>query len=140
MLQQQKVLLLLDLNTIKAIDLKDDPETQAKLEGHLKSPDFFNVELSPVSTFEITSVTAATEGDATHVVTGNLTIKNITNEVSIPVTVSSEGGAITTKGSTKIDRTKWDMMFHSGLEQWADKTIDDDFEVTIDLKATKTQA
>ncbi len=130
----------IDLNTITALDLKDDPETQAKLEGHLKSDDFFHVELSPVSTFEITSVSEATEGDATHVITGNLTIKNITNEVEIPVTVSAENGVISTRGTVMLDRTKWDMMFHSGFEQWADKTIDDEFEVTIDLKASKAQA
>ena len=130
----------IDLNTIKALDLKDDPETQAKLEGHLKSGDFFSVEVSPVSTFEITSVSEATEGDATHVITGNLTIKNITNEVQVPVTVSAENGVISTKGTVMLDRTKWDMMFRSGLEQFADKTIDDEFEVTIDLKASKTQA
>ena len=129
-----------DLNTITALDLKDDPETQAKLEGHLKSPDFFNVELSPVSTFEITSVSESSDAGATHVVTGNLTIKNITNEVSIPVTVSTEGGVIKTTGAAMIDRTKWDMMFHSGFEQWADKTIDDEFEVSLDLTASKKQA
>ena len=129
----------IDLSTIKALDLKDDPETAGKLEGHLKSPDFFDVGLSPVSTFEITSVTEGGEGDATHTVTGNLTIKNITNEISFPATVTSEGSTIKTSGSAVLDRTKWDMMFHSGLEQWGDKTINDEFNVSFDITASKEQ-
>ncbi|UZR93706.1 YceI family protein [Chondrinema litorale] len=130
----------IDLNTITALDLKDDPETAGKLEGHLKSGDFFNVELSPVSTFEITSVTEGGEGGATHTITGNLTIKNITNEISFPATVSTEGSTIKAIGSAVLDRTKWDMMFHSGLEQWGDKTIKDEFNVTFDITASKEQA
>ncbi len=127
----------IDLNTIKALDLKDDPESQAKLEGHLKSNDFFSVETSPMATFEITNIAEGGEGDATHTVTGNLTIKNITNEISFPATVSSENGSVTVSADTQLDRTRWDMMFHSGLEEWGDKAIYDEFEISFDLTASR---
>jgi len=127
----------MDLNSITALDLAGDPETQAKLEGHLKSDDFFNVELNPEATFEITEIMPATEGDATHMVKGNLTIKNITNEVSFPATVSQEGDMVKIQANTTIDRTLWDIKFRSGkfFEDLGDKLIYDDFEIAFDLQA-----
>lgn len=52
-------------------------------DGHLQSTDFFAAETFPAITFESTSV-AAGEGD-TMLVTGNLTIKDVTREVTMPV-------------------------------------------------------
>src|SRR5688572_22658158 len=40
---------IMDMTTIEVTDLKDDKK--AKLEGHLKSDDFFGVEKFPTSTF-----------------------------------------------------------------------------------------
>ncbi|MDW7691037.1 YceI family protein [Flammeovirgaceae bacterium SG7u.111] len=120
----------IDLNTIVSEDLAGKDEMKAKLEGHLKSADFFDVETSPMATFEISEVTADS-------VKGNLTIKNISNEIAFPATIAADSTGISTKASFKLDRTKWDMMFHSGLEQWGDKTIKDEFTVEFDLVATK---
>ncbi|WP_020527705.1 YceI family protein [Flexithrix dorotheae] len=128
----------LDLNSIYVIDLEGKEEMQTKLTNHLKSADFFNVELSPVATLEITSVEKSAEADATHTLNGTLTIKEIKKEVAIPATISQEGDAIKTSAKFKLDRTKWDMMFHSGFEQWGDKTINDEFDVEFDLTASKT--
>ncbi|MEX1188677.1 MAG: YceI family protein [Bacteroidia bacterium] len=45
----------LDMKTITILDLPADDEYNAKLTGHLMSEDFFNVEASPESMFEIVS-------------------------------------------------------------------------------------
>src|ERR1700690_520206 len=49
-------------------------------DGHLKSPDFFDVEKYPTMTFHSTKVEA--KGNNHFHVTGNLTIKDVTKEVT----------------------------------------------------------
>ncbi|SER62552.1 Polyisoprenoid-binding protein YceI [Gracilibacillus ureilyticus] len=51
--------------------------------GHLKSGDFFDVENHPNITFQSKSVTKA--GDSEYKVTGDLTIKGVTNEETFTV-------------------------------------------------------
>jgi polyisoprenoid-binding protein YceI len=130
----------IDLNTINAVDLAGDPDSKAKLEGHLKSADFFSVEVSPVAVFQILEVMNGGENGATHTIKGNLTIKNITNEVTFPAMVTPTEDGINAKAKMKLDRTKWEMMFRSGLEKWGDKTINDEFDVEFDLVAKKSEA
>ena len=54
---------------------------KAKLEGHLKSGDFFEVEKFPTTSYEITKVTENAAGDYNTLLEGNLTIKGITKPV-----------------------------------------------------------
>ncbi|MDP3446317.1 MAG: YceI family protein, partial [Ignavibacteria bacterium] len=73
-----------DMASITNADLTEETG-KLKLEGHLKSGDFFNVAEFPTAKFEITAVQAleGVEG-STHTITGNLTIKDITNSISFP--------------------------------------------------------
>lgn len=58
-------------------------------DNHLKSDDFFNAEQFPKLTFESTSFTST--GDNTYELTGNLTIRDITKEVTLNV---EHGGTV----------------------------------------------
>jgi polyisoprenoid-binding protein YceI len=70
--------------TIKA----DSVDTnQPKRDGHLKSPDFFNVKQFPVITFKSTAVKAVKDG---YEVTGDLTLHGVTKSV----TLSLRGGSM----------------------------------------------
>jgi polyisoprenoid-binding protein YceI len=51
------------MNSLTSVDLKDDAENLGKLNGHLKSGDFFEVEKFPTASYEITKVTPLAEGD-----------------------------------------------------------------------------
>lgn len=51
---------------------------------HLKSPDFFDGEKYPNMTFETTSITK--EKNNSYILKGKLTIKDVTKEISVPVT------------------------------------------------------
>ena len=133
----------LDLNTITVTDLEGDDK--AKLEAHLKGladkkedqDHFFNTKMYPTGTFTIKKVEDA-EGKTN--VTGDLTLKGITNEVTFlaAVTVSDNEVSLTSE-PFKIDRTKWNINYasKSKMPNLGDKFIDDEMEVVVKLKATK---
>ncbi len=91
--------------------------------GHLVSPDFFDVENNPEITFVSTEVEKHSDsGETTWVITGDLTIKGVTK----PVTIDFEqtGSAkdpfgnlrVGFEGSTAINRKDWDLTWNAALE------------------------
>lgn len=86
---------IVDISSLENVDLKDDAEQKAKLEGHLKSGDFFEIEKYPTAEFEITKVAKATDNsDYNTVIDGNLTIKGITKPISFKANVTVNGKEI----------------------------------------------
>lgn len=124
----------IDMNSISNEDLKD-PEWNGKLVSHLKSDDFFSVAKHPVATFKITKVKELKKKDATHEITGDLTIKGITHPVTFPAKVETKNGKTSAKASLKVDRTKWNVRFRSGkfFEGLGDKMIHDDFQLDLEI-------
>ena len=127
--------LTIDMNSLACTDLEG--EYKGKLEGHLKSDDFFGVEKYPTATFAITK--AVPQGPGKYKVVGNITIKGTTEEIQFPAEVSVEGGKVTAKADLTIDRSKFDIRYGSGsfFDNLGDKTIYDDFELSISLTASK---
>jgi len=126
----------IDMSTIKALDLQG--ESKGKLEAHLKSPDFFDVAKFPTSTFKIKKVVKGSGENAT--VTGALTIKGITREISFPITISAKDGRLDVNAKDfKVDRTKFGVQFASKSlkSTMSDKAIDDDFLIGFSLVLTK---
>ncbi|MGB0525890.1 MAG: YceI family protein [Flammeovirgaceae bacterium] len=76
---------------------------------HLRNPDFFEVETYPTIQFSSSSITK--DGDA-YTVKGNLTIKDVTKEVTFPFTVSENNGETTLTGKLTIDRKE----YHVGMD------------------------
>ena len=132
----------MDMTTIKDLDITKEDSNQ-KLTGHLKSEDFFSVEKHPTSTFVISKVkpiAKAKAGEPNYTVTGNLTIKGITNAVTFPATVKVNGANAEAVAKIEIDRTKWDIKYRSGLlGTAADKIIDDIFTMDVKLVAGKSR-
>ena len=106
-----------DITTLENIDLKDDQEMKAKLEDHLKSGDFFEVEKFPTASYEITKVTEAKSGDYNTILDGNLTIKGITKPVQFKanVTIQNENVSIATE-PTDINREDYGLNFEIPFE------------------------
>ena len=102
--------------TIQAASVTTGSEQR---DGHLKTPDFFDIENHPTLTFVSTDV--ARDGSE-WAITGDLTINGVTK----PVTIDFEetGSAkdpygntrIGFEGSTTIDRTDWNLTFNAALE------------------------
>ncbi len=123
----------MDMGSITVTDLEG--EEKGKLEGHLKMGDFFEVEKYPTALFEITKVEAV-EGaqNATHNITGNLTMRDQTKSVVIPAKVSYNDGQL--KAETppfKIDRTEWGIVYKSS--KVGDMAINDEMGIQINLMA-----
>ena len=122
---------IVDMTTIKDVELKDDG-IRARLEGHLKSDDFFGVEDYPVSKLIITGSTLSSDG--TLKVKGNLTIKAATNPVEFTAR-SSESGEITIwSAQVTVDRSLFEVRYGSGkfFPNIGDAAISDEF--TLDIK------
>jgi len=125
----------IDLTTIKCDDLTD-AGYNAKLVGHLKSDDFFSVEKHPKAKFVIKKV----DGTGANInITGDLTIKGITQSITFPATVKADGKGVSANAKITLDRTKWDIRYGSKtfFANIGDKAIYDDFTIDLTLAAAK---
>ncbi len=126
----------IDMNTISCSDLEAG-NGKEKLEGHLKAADFFDVAKFPTAKFEIAS--SEVKGGKLQV-TGNLTIKEVTKSITIPVTVTEQDGLATLKSDTfSVDRTDFGVTYSSKKFDAAlkDKFINDLMEMSFEIKAKK---
>lgn len=122
-----------DMTTITNTDLPT--EERAKLEGHLKSADFFDVENHPTATFQLGKVTAV---DHKAEFTGTLSIKGKVKEVTGNAVLASTGtnGAVIS-GTMVFDRTDFDVRYGSSkfFDLVGDKVISDEVMLTFKVKA-----
>ncbi len=127
----------IDMTSIKCLDLQG--ETAGKLEGHLKSDDFFGVAKYPTAKFVITKVIPRGKPGEYKVI-GTLTIKSTTKEIKFDALLQeAEGGKIVATGDIKIDRSDFDVRYGSGsfFEGLGDKTIYDEFDLKVKLTAVR---
>lgn len=126
-----------DMGTIKETG-NDDAAGAAKLEGHLMSADFFDVEKYPTSKFEVTGSAANKTDTTTHTIKGNLTIRDKTKNIEFPAQVALEGNNLTAKAAFTINRNDWGVTYGSGISgAVGDKVIGDNIDYKVTLKATK---
>lgn len=128
----------IDVNSLNNEDLASDAESKGKLEGHLKSPDFFDVAKYPTAKFEITGVEVNTDSakkDITHIIKGNLTLKDSTKNVAIPARVTIDAKTIAASADFSIDRTLWGMNY-KGPDNPQDWIIAKAVELKLNLKAS----
>jgi len=136
---------IIDITSLTNNDLAADAENKGKLEGHLKSPDFFDAEKYPVAKFEITSVApfvADSNGikvllkDATHTISGNLTLKDSTKNISFPARITVDANTISAMADFNIDRTLWGMNY-KGPGNPQDWFINKEVNIKLALSANK---
>lgn len=128
---------VIDMTSLKNTDLP--AEKQGDLEGHLKNSDFFDVAAFPKASFVIVGASPTTEADATHNITGNLTIKGITKSITFPASVAMVGNKLSAVSPAfKIDRTQWGIEYgSSNIKDLAkEKVIDHNIALVLSLEAT----
>jgi polyisoprenoid-binding protein YceI len=134
-------------STVKvSIDVASVDTNNERRDNHLRSGDFFNAEAHPTMTFESTAVRQVAADQL--VATGDLTIKGITREVELPITIlgitdlpaemQEMLGGVTQVASfeagTKLDRRE----FEVGVANWAQTVIvGGEVEVSINLEANR---
>ena len=118
----------IDMTTIANTDLSG--EYKEKLEGHLRSDDFFSVEKHPTSTMVIRKVKSTAKN--AYEVTGDLTIKGITKPITFDLSVYGNKAT----ANLKVDRTKYDIKYGSAsfFDDLSDKAIYDEFELISEFE------
>lgn len=131
-LTQSSVEVTIDTTSISTRDPQRD--------GHLKSPDFFDVEQYPTITFKSSKVTRTEDGLE---LTGDLTIRGITK----PVTFEVDGPTPETKdpwgnvrrgaeATTTIDRKDFGLAWNATLETGG-VMVGDKVTITVDAELVK---
>ena len=132
--------LMIDMNSMECTDLEG--EKKSDLEGHLKSGDFFDVANFSTAKFEMTKITGVkteTSG-ATHLIYGNLTIKDITKQIGVKAIVKVGETVIAIKvPAFKIDRTDFGIKYKSNkfFDNLKDKFINDEIALSLQIMAEK---
>ena len=118
-----------DMNSISCTDLQAG-QGKEKLEGHLKSDDFFGTSKYPTAILKFKKVTSRGKAGEYKVV-ADLTIKNTTKEVRFDATINGNKAMAT----LKIDRSQFDVKYGSGsfFDNLGDNTIYDEFDLTANI-------
>ncbi|WKK66432.1 YceI family protein [Lutimonas zeaxanthinifaciens] len=119
---------VMDMTSIENTDLEG--EYKGKLEGHLKSDDFFGVANYPTAKLVFNKVKST--GKNSYEVTGDLTIKDKTNPVTFEISVYGNKAT----ANLKIDRTAYGVKYGSAsfFDDLKDKAIYDEFDLVTDLE------
>lgn len=119
---------VIDMTSITVTDLSGD--MKGKLEGHLKSDDFFGVATHETAKLVFTNVKST--GKNSYKVTGDLTIKNITNPITFTMSVYGNKANAT----LKVDRSKYDVRYGSPsfFNDLKDRAIYDEFDLVSDIE------
>ena len=118
---------IIDMKSIK------DAEANAKLEGHLKSEDFFGVEKFPTAKLVLKGSDSFDKGSA--LVKGELTVKGVTHPVEFKASVQKKDDGMYFYTNIVVDRTKFNVRYGSGsfFDNLGDKTIYDEFKLKVAL-------
>lgn len=106
----------------------------AKLTGHLKSPDFFDTAKFPKATFKSTEIKAGGENNATHTITGNLELHGVTKQISFPARVKHSAESVQVEAEFAINRKDFGIVY-AGM---ANDLIKDDVLIMLKLDAKKS--
>jgi polyisoprenoid-binding protein YceI len=118
---------IVDMTSISVEDISGSGKK--RLEGHLKSDDFFSVDKHDKA---LLSIKGSKKTDKGFLVDANLTIKDLTHPIQFNM-VSIEGGY---NADLVFDRSKYNVRFRSGsfFENLGDKLIIDDIVLSSELR------
>ena len=122
--------LTFDMNTINTEDLNGGKKQ--KLDDHLKGEDFFDVEKFSKAYLKIKNYDGKN-------ITGDLTIKEVTKEISFPAILEITQNSITGKADFTINRTEYGIIYSSGnfFDLAKDRIISDNITFNVSIKAIK---
>lgn len=128
---------MIDITSLRVVDIPEEEKGNADLKGHLLSADFFDAEQYGTAAF---SITAVKEQDGKTMIEGNLTLKDVKKNISFPATVTvTDDKAMIVSEVFTIDRTDFGMQYGSSsiADIAKDRIISNDVELSVNLTATK---
>jgi len=124
------------------IDVAGIDTREPKRDAHLKGPDFFDVAKFPTITFKSKTVKPVAADKFT--ITGDLTIRGVTKEVTLdvdgtPTPLNDPFGKVRIGGSarTRINRQDFGVNFSKTMDNGG-LVVGNDVDVTIDIELVKT--
>lgn len=130
---------------VKSMEMEEKGDMfENKLRPHLLSGDFFDADKFGTARFELTGVqpftndgkdTSLVEG-ANYTISGNLTIRNTTKNISFPARVDLDDNTLKAKANFDIDRRQWQMNYGND-KTLGDKFISETVNIELDLQAKK---
>ncbi len=136
-----------DINSLTTDPASVDPaksegKKSTDLDGHLKSADFFDAAKYPTVKFDITKVedlaagTASKVEGANKVISGNLTIKDKTVNVSFPAKVEVKDGQASVVSKFTINRQDWGLSYGTEGDP-KDWMISQEVDLDLNIVANK---
>ena len=106
-----------------------------KLTAHLKDADFFDVATHPTSAFKSVEVKAGSdaEGDWTHTVVGDMTIRGTTKRITFPAKVAIGDGEVKATSEFVLNRQDFGVTYPGK----PDDLVQDNVRMNIELVAPK---
>ena len=135
-----------DVSSIEAdvtIDATTITTNNEKRDTHLKSPDFFDVAKSPTITFKSKSAEAA--GAGKFKLTGDLTLRGVTKEVTLDVEgpsqplVAQGRTRVGATATTKINRQDYGVSWSRALDGGG-VVVSDEVVITFEIELVKADA
>jgi len=116
---------------IEMESLKIEP---ARLAGHLRTADFFDVAQYPRTTFTSTSIVAGGANGATHTITGTLALHGASKQISFPATIAESPTEVSARAEFVINRRDFNIVY-PGMP---DDLIKDDVTIKLTLRAPRS--
>ncbi len=123
---------IIDMNSLEDKDMEGDAENKGKLEGHLKSDDFFATDKYPTSKFVVTKVDQKADNKVD--ISGNLTMKDITKNITFTADIKQNTAEkFVASADFNINRKDWGVVY-TGMQ---DDLIADEINFKVNLTANK---
>ncbi|MFN8711227.1 MAG: YceI family protein [Bacteroidota bacterium] len=127
---------VIDMKSITCTDITDSSNNKDFV-GHMMADDFFGVAANPTAKISLKKI-AALDDKSNYLITADLTIKGITNEITFPAHIVTEAGRMSVSADIVVDRTRWGIIYNSPTAgALGDKFIYDNFNLAINLKGKK---
>jgi polyisoprenoid-binding protein YceI/rhodanese-related sulfurtransferase len=132
----------LDMNSMVNLDLQDE-DYRRMLIRHLKSDDFFHVELYPRAVFRLDGsqqIPDAAPGSPCQTVTGSLELAGRSNRLTFLAEIAAqEDGQVKVQAAFDIDRTRWGILYGSGrfFEKLGMHLVSDTISIELFLVARR---
>lgn len=135
----------IDMRSIKNTDIQNLNQGR-KLEEHLKSPDFFEVDKHPESKFIFDKVTELGSGE--YSLNGEMNLKGKVQSETFTAKINAVGSKAVAVSKVSLNRTKYGIVYGSESEStdwffvkwykyYADKFIKNNIDLTINVVADR---